>query len=505
MFETIKAALYITILSLLGICIFYWCLSGQLRTEVGKKFIVFSIIIPVVSFASPNILLFNIIIFTLIPLVAKKRQYIAPVYIFSYLTLPFVDYLFSPGGIYIVTYSVGTSLGLGAILALFMRGSGSAKSSIVTDLPFLTLFLVLTFASARDTTATNTIRVVLDNLLSFGIPYFVISRSIRNWSDAKLALIGLIAATVVLSVIATYESLRAWPLYRVVWFHYNIPLTSGASVKLRGGLLRSAGPFPEPTSFAFCLCIGVIANLVIGNIFRSAAHRGLIAIITLLGILAPQSRGAWIGLAAGILAADLCRRRYAAVGRNLVILGIAGALVVAGATVSSRIADLAGLSPAGEGTIDYRSQLFDRGMDEIRKKPLIGDPPAVVLVKLRDLTQGEGIVDFVNAYIYLALISGLIGLGVIILALGGQLTLAWRIHERMGRTALERDLSAFVFAALVSMIIMLAFTSLGGRNMGMLVAMMAFTGTLANISRRPGSKLVLLPESSGVAVLHSTE
>jgi hypothetical protein len=306
----------------------------------------------------------------------------------------------------------------------------------------------------------------------------------------RLALCGLVAATAALSALAIYEALHAWPLYRAVWYHFDIPLGSGASVKMRSGLLRSPGPFPEPTSFGFCLALGTLAAVTTRSIFRGRARHALVLVLLLLGIIAPQSRGAWLGIAVGVIAADLYRSRLAALGRTFAGIALATALFLGLATVSSRVANIAGLNGEGAGSVDYRASLFQRGLQEIKLHPVMGQDLQAVMKNLSDLRQGEGVIDFVNSYIYIALVAGLIGLTIIVAAVGWKMLNVWQVRRQLESAFDHFALGGFVFSANAAILVMLTLTSLVERTAGMLIIMVAFAAVLVQVAKQRAAVLL---------------
>lgn len=165
---------------------------------------------------------------------------------------------------------------------------------------------------------------------------------------------------------------------------------------------------------------------------------------------------------------------------------VAVVALLGAASVSYKVATLAGFTDEGRGTIDYRKTLLTRGIEEVRKKPLLGDSPSNVIAKMSDLMQGEGIVDFVNGYLYTALVSGLIGLSVLVVALFGQLGLIWSVRAKGIRNPVVSLQLAFAFSSLVAMIMMLGNISVAGPPLLMF-------GLVAGIAG--ASKSALLRES----------
>jgi O-antigen ligase len=359
------------------------------------------------------------------------------------------------------------------------------------------MLALLAIAHGRDTSVTNLARVFLDLTFQFGLPFFIIIRSVRTPDDYRYALAGLAGGPVILSVLACYEAFRAWPLYFIAWGHYGIEWAAG--VKLRGGLMRAAGPYPEPTSFAFNLCIGILAILAGRTLWSGQGGRLVLFGLSGAAILATQTRGAWIGLVMGLIIYYVTIGNARRARQVTATIGVAAAAIIGLSTVSSSVANLTGMTAEGQGTVDYRQRLFDRGIEEIGERPLLGASRDEVVRQMRDMIQGEGIVDFVNTYIYIGLISGLIGLIIFLTAIVVQATLAWTTSRRWPK---HRAMSGFGLAALVSVLSMLTVTSLIGSTGAMLsvtfAMISAWSGLVEQGPRRDRTPGLSPPEESPV-------
>ena len=175
--------------------------------------------------------------------------------------------------------------------------------------------------------------------------------------------------------------------------------------------------------------------------------------------LAPQSRGGMIGLAVAFVVSSFYRRGIAGIGQ----LGLAG-LFLSGAYATAMMIGSIGdqistsLNEA-TGSSDYRTELLRRGMQEFWKSPLFGDDFVVVIGRMQDMIQGEGIVDIVNTYLYFALFSGAIGLAIFCLAFLFPIGRLFQIRRLLRPASAERELAGFCLSLLVSAVVMLTFTS----------------------------------------------
>jgi hypothetical protein len=481
-FESIKTAAFVTTLLLTGLFCLRICAERSLVKLLITRLMVVTVVSQVAAFCAPSILALNLVVGLSIPVLATERRLIAPLYLFLLFTMPMVSTVLGIGSVYLLTFNVGMAAGLGALAALALRSRGSFPRRLIWDVPVYLFFLLLVVQSARNTSATNVLRAALEAGWNTLLPYYVVSRSLRTFEDVRVALFGLIAATVSLSVLAFYEAFRHWPMYRVVFAHYGIPISAGAAVKLRGGFIRAPGPFPEPVSFAFCLAVGVIAVFSVKSAFRNrSAHLAILGIAT-LGILAPQSRGAWAGVMLGLVVYQVFRKQIVSLGRWALYGVGAFVVMVASSSFNDRVTTTLGIG----GGPDYRVSLFSRGVEEVKKYPVIGRPLNEVYYSLRDLIQGEGIVDFVNTYLYVALVSGLIGLIVFVAVLVSPMVPLWK--RRSDRLIATRDQQqiAFEFSAISAMIFMLSVSSLVARSTALLSITMAFSAVIMNYRRVVG-------------------
>ena len=131
-----------------------------------------------------------------------------------------------------------------------------------------------------------------------------------------------------------------------------------------------------------------------------------------------------------------------------------------------------------DGSVDYRAQLWQRGLEEFRERPLLGDSYRDVVARMPDLIQGEGMVDFVNSYLYFALLVGLLGLVMFILFLGVPSVRIWLARRKLAQGRLELDVAAFCFGALVSAAVMFALTSFIPRAALLVMIVTGFAGAL---------------------------
>lgn len=478
----ISNAVYLEAVIIAALAVFFASLKREEKATLQMPLAAAAILTPLFAFFSPNLIVFHLFCFALIPAVCSTRVQVVPVFVFMMMTAPMISTEINAGGTFLIKYSIAHSIGLGALLALIVRGGWKRRPKPRWDAPFLTVVLLIWLYTSRDTAFSNYTRGAVFCLLSYVLPYLIVSRGVSRPIDIRLTLVGLAAAAVVLSMICVFETVKIWPIYRAIWTHYGLDLSAGAGVKLRSGLIRSPGPYPEPLTLSFALTICILALLAIKSSIRSRLHFIALCGIVGLGILAPQGRGAWLAIIAAILAADIFLGRWRSISVRASLLIVAFVALLSLSSVSTKIANIAGLTSEGRGTLDYRKDLLSRGMEEVWKNPILGDSPTNIAKKMVDLMQGEGIIDFVNAYLYTMLLSGFVGLAVLVAALLYQLSLLWSLRPTHATPPEIAASHTFAFSSVIAIAIMIGNIFLGGSTLldfGIVAGIAAGTSSLA--------------------------
>jgi O-antigen ligase len=258
-------------------------------------------------------------------------------------------------------------------------------------------------------TATDALRRAFMFLFSVVVPYFVISRG----SSSRRAILDTLAtftlSCALMAALALFESARHWLLYGEMATRWGVGITFSLYVP-RGDSLRAMASSGHPLALGYLLAIAFGMWLYLGSHVKSKRSRLAVAVLLWLGLLAAYSRGPWIGAVCIYLA-------FAALSPRALpkLFKAGGVAIVAAVLVSlSPLGDkIARVLPFFGGTVDnssvvYRQRLFDRSWQLIVESPFFGDPDA--LLKMRDLRQGQGIVDLVNTYLQVLLDNGFVGL-----------------------------------------------------------------------------------------------
>lgn len=307
-------------------------------------------------------------------------------------------------------------------------------------------------------TMTNTLRVIFYFFIDIFLPYYVVSRSLKTIQDFRDALFSFVVAVTVIAVIGIFEFYKEWLIYDSLGSALGIPGAMGGYL-LREGSLRVMASTQQPLVFGYLLVIALGFFLVIQKYIRNRIVRGIWLALILAALIAPQSRGPWLGALVMILIFIITGSKILS---RLFVLGIAGSVAFGVMLLTpfgeKIIKNLPFIGTSGQGDITYRQLLIENCIRLVGQHPFFGVPN--VLFELQSMKQGEGIVDIVNTYVSVALSSGLVGL---ILFLCFFLTIIFGIYMAMRRVEnIDADLHLIgrvLLATLIAILVMISTVS----------------------------------------------
>ena len=469
--EILVTAAYVTVLAFLSLC-------------VGKVFIAFVALGLVVAY------------FT------RRRSMAAGIVLFVIITMPAIPVTIMAGSLQLISISSETSAILGLLAGSAAWAGRSGRSNPARDLPAYVIIAILTFIGSRDTTATNVLRVVTENLIAFVLPYLLIRNALRDAASIRNAFLFVMAAGLCLSAVAIFESVKVWPIYQA--YGQQFGTMTLANVKMRGGMLRAGGPLMNPPLSGAILALCFVTAFTARDLFRTVMGHRIVLAVLVLGLFAMQARGAWLGAVCGTVGAIISRRGIRGVIGYVPVLLLAAGGVYGAALVSPRFGDLVGFSADARGSNQYRDQLSNLGVEIVKAHPLVGQSTALVQAQMASMRQSEGIIDFVNGYLAIALFSGLIGLGLFVGALllqGYNVYAGKRIARARGGGSFT-DLGLGVVAAAGSMF---PFIPTDYRIMTMMMFLFALSNAVEMRSHIRPDERRAAPLSSGPARRSDTD
>lgn len=276
-------------------------------------------------------------------------------------------------------------------------------------------FLILTSVLyLREPNLTNTLRQVFYLFIDIFLPYFVISRSLKNLQTFRDTLLSLELAIMVIAILAVFESSKHWLLYSAVTDMLKIKggMTDYLS---RDGVLRALVTAGQPIALGYLMVIGMGIYLFLQRSIQQKLLRRFGMALLAAGLIAPLSRGPWVG-AIVLLIVFIATGRHAA--RRLMGLALAATLALPLVSILPGGEKVTNLLPFIGSTetnnIHYRERLITNSMIVIQRNPWFGAIDYLKTPEMESMRQGQGIIDIVNTYIRVALDTGLIGLGLFV-------------------------------------------------------------------------------------------
>jgi hypothetical protein len=415
---------------------------------VKQRLLPVSILMFAAGLILPNIWFYWALFFVLLPVISRSRSEAVCLFVLMMLVTPFASRQMGVGGIYLMNFDKYLFAGMGLIVTMFMRPAKGRGRIGWFDLPFI-LLIILALIETRGSNFTSTLRAIVSFSITLAVPYFIISRSLRQPEDMRRLLFTIAFAGFFLSCEAVYEWRIAFLPYELISQHLGATLTISAYSKSRSGGLRAATAFPESTSFGLFLVIAFLATLCSHDAFRNQRSRMLALIVVLAGLYASNARSPLIALTLAVLARDFYRKRLGAMMGKIVLIGGLVVLGLALAQVSPAMADRFGISGSSVGNTDYRKLLYRRGMEQIGHHPVLGVSSSQAYTELADLRQGEGIVDFVNAYIYYGMIAGVGGILILLSSFYAPAIKMLEIRKRISAVPGLIPIGALVFSVVL--------------------------------------------------------
>ena len=346
---------------------------------------------------------------------------------------------------------------LPAALALLQRSSSLKLGRSPVDWMVLGFFALTSLLHFREANLTSGLRNIVTNGIDVFLPYYVVSRSIRDMDGFKAALSGFMIGAMVLSVVALFEVLRSWKLYSAVLGALGLNPSEFGGYLRRAGFLRPTATVGNSIVLGYVVMVGLGFALFLKEFVASTRLKWLGMGVLVLGVIASLSRGPWVGAVFMLLV-------YVAMGpraiKQLMRIGV----------VALGVGLLLGMFPFGqmliemlpfvgtvdEGNVEYRANLLTQALPVIQRNLWLGSVDYLETPELQVMLQGEGIVDLVNSYILVALDVGLVGLALF----AGVFVLALREVKRSMRRAHRHSAEAEVlgralFAVLASIMLVI--------------------------------------------------
>lgn len=318
---------------------------------------------------------------------------------------------------------------------------------------FLQFVLMFSITTVTDTLRNGAFYAFLDVFL----PYYVASRTPRNLSTFRDALMAFSIAAMVVGLIAAFEYSRHWLLYASLDRALGLPSMFARYLE-RADTLRALVTAGQPIPLGYAMAVAAGLFLFLKKSVPNQILWGFGFVLLLVGMIASMSRGPWLG-ALAIFAIFLATGPSPAKDLLLfTVLGaVAGALSLATPFGDSIISHLPFIGTIDTQNIDYRQRLFEISIGVIMQNPFFGAYDYIYSPAMQELRQNSaGFIDLVNTYLGVGLSSGLTGLslflGYFIVVLSG---IGRSMRRLPNRTSEEYLLGRVLFSTLVGIMIII--------------------------------------------------
>lgn len=281
---------------------------------------------------------------------------------------------------------------------------GSVRSTDIYFFGFIILTAVITLRSGN---LISVIRALLNVMVDFGIPYYVISRYLRNPQILNWMFSAFLFSAAVLALASVLESWRTWRFFSQMFFSLGLQFDPVALVPYsRDGVVRATGgTMFIALAYAY---FAAVSCVVCFYMWKAKLLRffpaGILMFLCVGGLILTDSKGGILATLCGIFVIYHTRlnpsfKFIVNIILLVVVPSVMGYLISTGfSTIDS------------EGSFAYRYQLVINSFDAIAENPILGAVDYVNHPSMQRSLQGEGIVDIVNVYLQVILEYGFVGL-----------------------------------------------------------------------------------------------
>ena len=387
------------------------------------------ICVTLAGFLSQNYWVFAIIVSLLTYNAAKKETNKVAMFFFLVLALPQIKveipgfagirYFFTVDYVRILTAFILLPVCIDVRRQALKSGAKSHGSDKI-----LTAYIVLNLVlQAQYDVATNVVRSAVNWGIDVVVPYYAISRSVKDIKGFRDVLMCFIVAAMLASLVGVFEFLRHWILYSSAGDALGVLWDPG--YLSRGEFLRASGTSGQSIVLGYVIAIAICCFLALRrSVPRDVQYAAGMALL-LAGVVSPLSRGPWVGLVVMLfvftMLGDKPMRQFS---RYLVVVLPIG-VVLMFTDYGQRVVEyLPFVGSVDVENVTYRQNLFDTSFQIILDNPVFGSTD--YLLRMEELRQGQGIIDLVNSFLIVGLNTGFVGLGLYALFFALNLTAAYK-------------------------------------------------------------------------------
>ncbi len=343
---------------------------------------------------------------------------------------------------------------------LFLRGQNDNLSFGRTgpDKAIAAYLLLVVILFLRGDSLTNFMREILYLFIDIFLPYYVISRSLKNLQTFRDALLSLVLAIMVLAPLAIFESFKHWLLYASL--NDSLGMTGGMTHYLgREGMVRVIVSAGQPIALGYLMAVGIGLYLFLQRSIQQKFARRLGMALLIVGLIATLSRGPWVGSIVLLVVFIITGRNPA---RRMMSMAVTAIIILPLISMLPGGEKLINMLPfigsTDNGTVDYRANLLTNSMIVIQRNLCFGSNDYLDTPEMETMRQGEGIIDIVNSYIGIALEYGVVGLLFFISFFTLTLSGIFRAMRSISDKASEEYLLGRVLLSTLLAILVIIFT-----------------------------------------------
>lgn len=418
-----------------------------------------------VAFLAKNFWLYALIAVVLLIRANRKEPNPTALYFFILFVLPASTMLIPGMGSFNYFFEISHPRMLALIILLpaffsLRRQSDNLRFGRAgTDIAFAAYLMVtsIIYWSDEKHTLTSCLRQGFYVFIDVFLPYYIFSRSLKNMQLFRDTILSLMLAIMVVALCAVFEFAKHWLLYASLTD--VLKLTGSTNYLPRDDMLRAVVTTGQAIALGYLMAVGIGFYFFIQHSIQQTIIRLLGMVLLVGGLIAPLSRGPWIG-AVVLLIVFIGTGRNAA--RRLMSLGIAAMLVFFVVSILPGGERAINLLPFVGSTekenIDYRDKLITNSMIVIQRNPWFGSTTFMDTPEMEEMRQGQGIIDIVNTYIGTALNFGFVGLGLFIAFFATTLLGIYRSMRLIPDKNSEEHLLGRVLLATLLTIMVIIFT-----------------------------------------------
>lgn len=421
-------------------------------------------IVTLVGFLSQTYLLFLVLLAIVLRIAYKNEKSPLALYFFLLLALPQLRYEV-PGfsGVrFLFDIDYVKILSVMLLLPIYIENRGKKENDTraykYVDYLLIAYVLLNLVLQASYDTVFGLFRATFYWLVDILLPYYAISRGIKKLEDFKEIMASLLVAGMLVAPVGIFEFFKRWLLYSSQ--QEALDISSVYEYLDRGDFIRTIATSGHSIIFGYVLMVILGVFLYMKDKIRSR-----LVFWSALGILAAAeistlSKGPWVGVAVLLVLLWVTGEKAGIKAFRALLVSIPVVFYLLNSKMGETIISyLPFVGTLDEGSITYRQQVAERGLEAALNHPFFGSSD--YMLQLEDLRQGQGIIDLVNTYLIVALDSGLVGLS---LYVGFFLSIAFLIYKNMASYKRSED-----------------FYKLGSTLLGVLLAILVVISTVSPI------------------------